>query len=158
MLLCPFAELVIPPDDLGLDLLNTRQRAFMVMQVEPLPESRRQVESVMRPRARPSLPATLCIAWYFFTLDFARSPRSSNTSRTTPDAVSRAASTSALASGSISQPWVVSHSFNWIGEFGFSSPVSSRAFVNVASRCRSSSTTAASAKVRSKLIPVSLMR
>lgn len=47
MLLCPFAELVIPPDDLGLDLLNTRQRAFMVMQVELLPESRRQVESVV---------------------------------------------------------------------------------------------------------------
>ena len=47
MLLCPFAELVIPLDDRGLDLLNTRQRAFMVMQVEPLSESRCQVEGIV---------------------------------------------------------------------------------------------------------------
>ena len=47
MLLCSFAELVTPLDDLGLDFLNTRQRAFMVMQVEPLPESRCQVEGIV---------------------------------------------------------------------------------------------------------------
>lgn len=47
MLLYPFAEFVVPLDDLGLDLLNTRQCAFMVMQIEPLLESRCQVESVV---------------------------------------------------------------------------------------------------------------
>ena len=47
--------------------------------------------------------------------------------------------------------------FNWMGEFGFSSPVSSCALANVAARCSSSRATAASARVRSKLMPVSLM-
>ena len=58
----------------------------------------------------------------------------------------------------ISQPWVVSHSFNWIGEFGFSNPVNSRARANVAARCWSSRATAASARVWSSRMPVSLMR
>ena len=44
---CPLAEFVIALGDLGLDLFNTGQRTLAVVAVEPLPESRRQVESVV---------------------------------------------------------------------------------------------------------------
>ena len=57
------------------------------------------------------------MAWYFFTEDFASSPRNWSTCRTVPVAVSKAVSTSALVSDSTGRPCVVSHCFNWIGEF-----------------------------------------
>ena len=112
---------------------------------------------VRKPRPRPSAPATCCIVSYFFTEDFASSPRSSNASRTSPVAVSSAVATSVLVSEVMWQPWVASHSLSWIGEFGFSSPISSCARASVAARCCWSQATALSTNWVSSKIPVSLI-
>lgn len=44
---CPFAELVIAHGDLGLNLFDTGQHPLAVVTVEPLPESRCQVEGIV---------------------------------------------------------------------------------------------------------------